>query len=82
MKAHRDFITEKVHLDVKAKEYLRREIVGVPKILDLGYPKFLTNFLFAQVGPRAHFKDFRVDMEYTDLDCFDEVEDFIFSDIS
>lgn len=80
MKAHRDFTTEGGGVEIKQKEHLKRELRIVPKLWDDSYPDFIRKFLFQQVDPRSKFKDFRVDMDYTDLDCYDEVEDFIFSE--
>jgi hypothetical protein len=50
----------------------------VPAILDPTYPLFIKNFFYHQLDPSAKFRQFEVDMDYDDLDCYDEVSDFLF----
>jgi len=50
----------------------------VPTILDDTYPVFIKDFLYHLVDPAANFRQFQVDMEYEDLDCYDEVSEFLF----
>ena len=66
MRAHQDFVTVGGNVDTKQQEYLRREIIWVPQLWDDAYASFIRDFLFKQVDPATQFKDFRVDMDYSD----------------
>ena len=70
-------MTTSGNVETKQKEHLRH-LIDVPPILDHTYPVFIKDFLYRQLDPASKFRQFVVDMEYDDLDCFDEVEQFIF----
>ena len=65
-------------MDTRAKEILRRDLQPVPHVLDDSYAIFLKNFLYREVDPSTKRKQFQADIEIEELDCYDEVRDFIF----
>lgn len=66
------------NVDTYAKEHVRRELRHVPRVMDTRWKKTLTGFLFHQVNPDNKHRAFQVDVENDELDCYDEVKDFIF----
>ena len=78
MKAHQVFRSGGGNLETRSQEILRRELRYVPHILDDRYPRFLTNFLYREVDPSTKRKQFQADITIDELDCYDEVQDFLF----
>ena len=79
MKAHQVFRSGGGNLETRSQEILRRELRYVPHILDDRYPRFLTNFLYREVDPSTKRKQFQADITIDELDCYDEVQDFLFA---
>ena len=74
MKAHQLFRSGG-NLETRSQEILQ----SVPHILDDHYPTFLLNFLYREVDPSTKRKQFDADISVDALDCYDEVQDFLFT---